>query len=153
RAAHRPAAVPGGHPNGDLAPGDAGAAGPAVAPAAGRSRRPGRDLPDVSGERPGPPVPERGGPGGRPPPLPGRGADAGRHAAPGRVLVGPGAAAAQILALRSPPCGGLWMRAPKLDGFEFRECLGQGAFGQVWLAWDVKLDTMRAVKVVAKDRF
>jgi serine/threonine protein kinase len=37
---------------------------------------------------------------------------------------------------------------PKLAGFEFLKCLGQGAFGQVWKARDLGLDVLRAVKIV-----
>src|SRR4051812_20904203 len=42
---------------------------------------------------------------------------------------------------------------PKLNGFEFLECLGKGAFGMVWLARDLTLDTLRAIKIVDPDRF
>jgi hypothetical protein len=42
---------------------------------------------------------------------------------------------------------------PRLDGFEFLEYLGGGAFGQVWKAWDVKMQVFRAVKVLSKERF
>ena len=42
---------------------------------------------------------------------------------------------------------------PKLDGFEFLEYLGGGAFGQVWKTRDVKMNVFRAVKVLPKDRF
>jgi hypothetical protein len=42
---------------------------------------------------------------------------------------------------------------PKLDGFEFLEYLGGGAFGQVWKALDVKMKVLRAVKVLPKERF
>jgi serine/threonine protein kinase len=42
---------------------------------------------------------------------------------------------------------------PKLVGFEFLECLGGGAFGQVWKALDLEIQVRRAVKVLFKDRF
>jgi serine/threonine-protein kinase len=42
---------------------------------------------------------------------------------------------------------------PRLNGFEFLECLGQGAFGQVWKACDLGLDALRAVKIVGPARF
>jgi hypothetical protein len=42
---------------------------------------------------------------------------------------------------------------PKLDGFEFLDCLGGGAFGQVWLALDLKLNIHRAVKLLPRERF
>jgi serine/threonine protein kinase len=42
---------------------------------------------------------------------------------------------------------------PKLVGFEFLECLGGGAFGQVWKAQDLEIQVLRAVKVLFKDRF
>jgi hypothetical protein len=42
---------------------------------------------------------------------------------------------------------------PRLNGFEFLECLGQGAFGQVWLARDLTADALRAVKIVDPARF
>jgi hypothetical protein len=42
---------------------------------------------------------------------------------------------------------------PKLDGFEFLEYLGGGTFGQVWKALDVKMQVLRAVKVLHKERF
>jgi len=38
--------------------------------------------------------------------------------------------------------------APKLDGFEFLEYLGGGAFGHVWKVRDTKMDVVRAVKVL-----
>jgi tRNA A-37 threonylcarbamoyl transferase component Bud32 len=42
---------------------------------------------------------------------------------------------------------------PRLDGFEFLELLGKGAFGEVWLAQDLTLGVQRAIKVVPRDRF
>ncbi|HKB37386.1 MAG TPA: protein kinase, partial [Gemmataceae bacterium] len=42
---------------------------------------------------------------------------------------------------------------PKLNGFEFLQCLGKGAFGVVWLARDLTLDTFRAIKIVDPERF
>jgi hypothetical protein len=42
---------------------------------------------------------------------------------------------------------------PKLNGFEFLECLGNGAFGEVWKARDLTLNTFRAIKIVAPTRF
>jgi hypothetical protein len=42
---------------------------------------------------------------------------------------------------------------PKLDGFEFLEHLGGGTFGQVWKARDVKMQVLRAIKVLHKDHF
>jgi hypothetical protein len=45
------------------------------------------------------------------------------------------------------------MNKPKLNGFEFLEFLGQGAFGQVWKASDLGLNTFRAVKIVDPSRF
>jgi serine/threonine protein kinase len=42
---------------------------------------------------------------------------------------------------------------PRLNGFEFLQCLGRGAFGEVWLVRDLTLDTLRAVKIVALDMF
>jgi hypothetical protein len=42
---------------------------------------------------------------------------------------------------------------PKLNGFEFLECLGNGAFGEVWKARDLTLNTLRAIKIVAPARF
>jgi serine/threonine protein kinase len=42
---------------------------------------------------------------------------------------------------------------PKLSGFEFMECLGSGAFGEVWQARDLTLNTLRAIKIVAPTRF
>jgi serine/threonine protein kinase len=41
---------------------------------------------------------------------------------------------------------------PKLDGFEFLEYLGGGAFGQVWKTLDVKMQVLRAIKVLHKER-
>ena len=43
--------------------------------------------------------------------------------------------------------------APRLDGFEFLDYLGGGAFGQVWKALDVKMNVLRAVKVLPRERF
>ena len=40
----------------------------------------------------------------------------------------------------------------KLDGFDFLEHLG-GAFGQVRKARDVKMNVLRAVKVLTRERF
>jgi hypothetical protein len=42
---------------------------------------------------------------------------------------------------------------PKLNGFEFLECLGNGAFGEVWKARDLTLNTLRAIKIVAPAHF
>ena len=42
---------------------------------------------------------------------------------------------------------------PKLNGFEFLECLGKGTFGEVWKARDLTLNTLRAIKIVAPARF
>jgi hypothetical protein len=42
---------------------------------------------------------------------------------------------------------------PRLDGFEFVECLGRGAFGEVWRAYDLTLKTFRAIKIVPRDAF
>ncbi len=42
---------------------------------------------------------------------------------------------------------------PKLDGFEFLDNLGGGAFGQVWKALDVKMKVFRAIKVLHKVSF
>jgi hypothetical protein len=42
---------------------------------------------------------------------------------------------------------------PKLGGFEFLEYIGGGASGQVWKARDVKMNVLRAVKVLARERF
>jgi hypothetical protein len=42
---------------------------------------------------------------------------------------------------------------PRLDGFEFLDYLGGGAFGQVWLALDLKLNIHRAVKLLPRERF
>jgi serine/threonine protein kinase len=42
---------------------------------------------------------------------------------------------------------------PRLDGFEFLDYLGGGAFGQVWKARDMKLNVLRAVKVLPRERF
>jgi serine/threonine protein kinase len=44
-------------------------------------------------------------------------------------------------------------QSPKLDGFEFRDYLGGGTFGQVWKALDVKMKVFRAIKVLPRDRF
>ena len=41
----------------------------------------------------------------------------------------------------------------KLDGFDFLEHLGGGASGQVWKARDVKMNVLRAVKVLTRERF
>jgi serine/threonine protein kinase len=41
---------------------------------------------------------------------------------------------------------------PKLDGLEFLDYLGGGAFGQVWKALDVKMQVFRAIKVLPRDR-
>ena len=41
---------------------------------------------------------------------------------------------------------------PKLDGFDFLEHLG-GAFGQVRKARDVKMNALRAAKVLTRERF
>jgi hypothetical protein len=45
------------------------------------------------------------------------------------------------------------MSKPRLSGFEFLECLGQGAFGQVWKVRDLGLGAVRAVKLVDPARF
>src|SRR5262249_19120907 len=45
------------------------------------------------------------------------------------------------------------MSKPRLNGFEFLECLGQGGFGQVWKVRDLGLDAVRAVKLVDPARF
>jgi tRNA A-37 threonylcarbamoyl transferase component Bud32 len=45
------------------------------------------------------------------------------------------------------------MSKPRLSGFEFLECLGQGAFGQVWKVRDLGLDAVRAVKIVDPAHF
>jgi hypothetical protein len=42
---------------------------------------------------------------------------------------------------------------PKLSGFEFLECLGRGAFGEVWKARDLTLNTFRAIKIVPHASF
>jgi hypothetical protein len=42
---------------------------------------------------------------------------------------------------------------PKLDGFDFLDYLGGGVFGQVWKARDVKMNVLRAVKVLSRQRF
>jgi hypothetical protein len=42
---------------------------------------------------------------------------------------------------------------PKLSGFEFLECLGKGAFGEVWKARDLTLNTFRAIKIVPHASF
>ncbi len=41
---------------------------------------------------------------------------------------------------------------PKLDGFVFLDYLGGGGFGQVWKALDVRLNVLRAIKVLPKER-
>ena len=41
---------------------------------------------------------------------------------------------------------------PKLDGFDFLGYLG-GAFGQVRKARDVKMNALRAAKVLTRERF
>jgi serine/threonine protein kinase len=41
---------------------------------------------------------------------------------------------------------------PTLRGFEFHRRLGEGAFGEVWLATDQNLRTPRAIKVLRPDR-
>jgi serine/threonine protein kinase len=43
-------------------------------------------------------------------------------------------------------------RAPKLKGFQFRRRLGKGGFGEVWLAFDVNLQSERAIKLLPRDR-
>jgi hypothetical protein len=45
------------------------------------------------------------------------------------------------------------MNKPKLKDFEFEECLGQGAFGQVWKARDLGLGIYRAIKIVDPANF
>ncbi|HKB36881.1 MAG TPA: protein kinase [Gemmataceae bacterium] len=40
---------------------------------------------------------------------------------------------------------------PKLNGFEFLERLGRGAFGEVWKARDRTADNLRAIKIVARE--
>jgi tRNA A-37 threonylcarbamoyl transferase component Bud32 len=42
---------------------------------------------------------------------------------------------------------------PSLEGFAFLRCLGQGAFGEVWLASDLNLERERAVKLLRRDRY
>jgi serine/threonine protein kinase len=42
---------------------------------------------------------------------------------------------------------------PKLNGFEFLECLGRGNFGEVWKARDLTLNTFRAIKIVPREIF
>src|SRR5262249_36334053 len=42
---------------------------------------------------------------------------------------------------------------PKLDGFDFLDYLGGSAFGQVRKARDVKINLIRAVKVLTRERF
>jgi hypothetical protein len=42
---------------------------------------------------------------------------------------------------------------PKLDGFDSLEHLGGGAFGQVRKARDVKMNALRAAKVLTRERF
>ena len=42
---------------------------------------------------------------------------------------------------------------PKLDGFDFLDYLGGSAFGQVRKARDVKINLLRAVKVLTRERF
>ena len=45
------------------------------------------------------------------------------------------------------------MSKPRLNGFEFLGCLGQGGFGQVRKARDLKINLLRAVKVLTGERF
>jgi hypothetical protein len=45
------------------------------------------------------------------------------------------------------------MSKPRLNGFEFLECLGQGGFGQVWKVRDLGLEAVRAIKLVDPARF
>ncbi|MFH1923024.1 MAG: protein kinase [Planctomycetota bacterium] len=43
--------------------------------------------------------------------------------------------------------------APKLDGYEFIELLGEGWFGQVWKAWDQTLQRHVAVKLLSREKY
>jgi serine/threonine-protein kinase len=45
------------------------------------------------------------------------------------------------------------MNKPRLNGFEFLECLGRGTFGEVWKARDLTLNIFRAIKIVPPEIF
>jgi serine/threonine protein kinase len=66
-----------------------------------------------------------------------------------------GTAAAPAAGLASPPADAAARRAQLQRalgaGFELKELVGQGGFGEVWAAWDVRLKRDVAVKVLLAD--
>src|SRR4051812_39062604 len=49
--------------------------------------------------------------------------------------------------------GGEWQpRPPTISNYELLRCIGQGSYGDVWLARSVT-GTLRALKIVYRDRF